>query len=252
VLTTVGSARREYDALAERGEQLISKLRGTSFDEVEDAVEDALQDTPFAKPYDVVEDALEDAGEAVTKLVRSGRSRARGAAAAGRTAGQAAGPCGRRQPPRPAARRGTGRRGAGRRRARRRGRRPAGRRRRPPPLRPPTPRSSRPPARSRSRPPCWRGWTSRPTPRSPALDTGADVDVPDAEAPKGVPTPKATEPDSTRISTAASSEVVEVVERLSANVGGPGAGARRAAAAGLRPHDAGSLRGRMRSLTCRS
>jgi hypothetical protein len=79
-------------------------------------------------------------------------------------------------------------------------------------------------------------------------DTGADVDVPDAEAPKGVPTPKATEPDSTRISTAASSEVVEVVERLSANVGGP-----------VLEHDElplpdydhmtlGSLRGRMRSL----
>jgi hypothetical protein len=88
VLTTVGSAKREYDALAVRGEQLINKLRGTSFDEVEDAVEDALQDTPFAKPYDVVEDALEDAGEAVTQLMRSGRDRAR--AAAGTAAGTAA------------------------------------------------------------------------------------------------------------------------------------------------------------------
>ncbi|CAN5118296.1 hypothetical protein BH24ACT10_BH24ACT10_04820 [soil metagenome] len=31
-LTTLGNARREYDALAERGERLLALLRGTSFD----------------------------------------------------------------------------------------------------------------------------------------------------------------------------------------------------------------------------
>ena len=72
--------------------------------------------------------------------------------------------------------------------------------------------------------------------------------MPDAEAPKGVPTPKATEPDSTRIDTAASADVVETVERVSSTIGGE-----------VLAHDdlplpdydhmtLGSLRGRMRSL----
>ena len=70
----------------------------------------------------------------------------------------------------------------------------------------------------------------------------------DAQAPKGRPTPKATEPDSTRIDTAAAPDVVEAVERVSATVGGV-----------VLEHDQlplpdydhmtlGSLRGRMRSL----
>ena len=87
-LTTLGTARREYDALAERGERLLARLRGVSFDEVEDVVEDALQGTPLARPYDLVEDALEDAGETVTHLVRSSTSRARKATGtASRTVG---------------------------------------------------------------------------------------------------------------------------------------------------------------------
>ena len=68
------------------------------------------------------------------------------------------------------------------------------------------------------------------------------------QASKGRPTPKATEPDSTRIATAASSDVVETVEKVSAVVGGA-----------VLDHDElplpdydhltlGALRGRMRSL----
>src|SRR4051812_1241761 len=52
-------ARREYDDLADRGEKLIARLRGTSFDEVEDRVEDSLSGTPVAALYDRAEDALE-------------------------------------------------------------------------------------------------------------------------------------------------------------------------------------------------
>jgi hypothetical protein len=77
----------------------------------------------------------------------------------------------------------------------------------------------------------------------------------DPEAPKGVPTPKATEPDSTRIDTAASPSVVaaveQAVEAVEAASNGP---------VGPVSHDElplpdydhmtlGSLRGRMRSLS---
>jgi hypothetical protein len=58
-LTGLDAARREYDELAGRGERLIAKLRGTSFDEVEDKVEDKLSGTPVARLYDRAEDALE-------------------------------------------------------------------------------------------------------------------------------------------------------------------------------------------------
>jgi hypothetical protein len=85
-LTTLDRTRREYDALAERGERLIARLRGTSFDEVEDRVEDALQGTPLAKPYDALEDALEDAAENVTALVRNAPATARKAPAKARSA----------------------------------------------------------------------------------------------------------------------------------------------------------------------
>jgi hypothetical protein len=58
-LTGLDAARREYDELADRGERLIAKLRGTSFDELEDRVEDSLSGTPVARLYDRAEDALE-------------------------------------------------------------------------------------------------------------------------------------------------------------------------------------------------
>ncbi|MDT7539513.1 MAG: hypothetical protein QOI82_3098 [Actinomycetota bacterium] len=58
-LNSLDAARREYGELADRGERLIAKLRGTSFDEVEDKVESSLSGTPVAKLYDRAEDALE-------------------------------------------------------------------------------------------------------------------------------------------------------------------------------------------------
>jgi hypothetical protein len=58
-LNHLETARREYDELADRGEKLIARLRGASFDEVEDKVENSLSGTPVAKLYDRAEDALE-------------------------------------------------------------------------------------------------------------------------------------------------------------------------------------------------
>jgi hypothetical protein len=58
-LSGLDAAKREYGELADRGEKLIARLRGTSFDEFEDRVEDSLAGTPVAKLYDRAEDALE-------------------------------------------------------------------------------------------------------------------------------------------------------------------------------------------------
>ena len=74
-LVAAETARKEYDALAERGEHVIARLRGTSFDELEDRVEDVVARTPLAGAYDAVEDALEDAGETVRDLASSARKR---------------------------------------------------------------------------------------------------------------------------------------------------------------------------------
>lgn len=68
-LTTLETVRREYDALADRGEQLVARVRGTSLDELEDRVEDRLAGTPLAAPYDRVEDAIEDATESLVGTV---------------------------------------------------------------------------------------------------------------------------------------------------------------------------------------
>ncbi|MCW2605754.1 MAG: uncharacterized protein JWO60_447 [Frankiales bacterium] len=70
-LTTLDRTRRGYDDLAERGERLVAKLRGVSFDEVEDRVEDALQGTPAAAAYDRVEDAAEDVVSGAASALRS-------------------------------------------------------------------------------------------------------------------------------------------------------------------------------------
>lgn len=82
-LTGLDRARREYEDLATRGERLLARWKGTSFDDLEDRVEDRLRGTPLARPYDAVEDALEDAGEVlqdasatVTRAVRAGARRA--------------------------------------------------------------------------------------------------------------------------------------------------------------------------------
>jgi len=69
-LAGLDAARREYDDLAERGERLIARLRGTSFDELEDKVEDTLSGTPVAKLYDRAEDALEEVTKRVVHAVQ--------------------------------------------------------------------------------------------------------------------------------------------------------------------------------------
>ncbi len=69
VLTAIDTAHKEYDELAGRGEKLVARLRGTSFDEVEDRIEDALASTPLAKPYDLVEDTVEDTVAKVSELL---------------------------------------------------------------------------------------------------------------------------------------------------------------------------------------
>lgn len=73
-LTTLETFRREYDALAERGERFLGRV--PSFDEVEDRVEDALP-TPLAKPYDAVEDAAEDAVAKVSDLLDRAATRSK-------------------------------------------------------------------------------------------------------------------------------------------------------------------------------
>ncbi len=97
-LNGLDSARREYEDLAARGERLLARLRGTSFDELEDRVEDSLKGTPLARPYDAVEDALEDVAKVVQRApaaVRTAPAKARKAAggtvrAAGETLDRAA------------------------------------------------------------------------------------------------------------------------------------------------------------------
>ncbi len=158
-LTGMDLARREYDELSQRGERLVARLRGTSFDELEDKVEDSLAGTPLAKPYDAIEDAVED----VVEAVRTGGRKPRAA-----------------------------------------------------------------------------------TPERPSSD---DTPVAEAEQPKGEPTPKATEPDSTRIDTAATADVVAAVEEVAAGVVVPSN--LTAADLPLADYDhltLGALRGRLRSL----
>ena len=194
-LTGLDMARREYDDLSDRGERLVARLRGTSFDELEDRVEDRLKGTPVAGLYDRAEDALEDAGEAVAKAAGRARRSVNGKAAdvadlvkgdGSKAAGNAAG-------------------AAKKTAARVKDDAEAGR----------------------------------------ALEAVQDT-LPEAEQPKGVPTPKATEPDATRIDTAATPEVVRAVERVAGSTAAPSADELP-----LPDYDGmtlGALRGRLRSL----
>lgn len=280
-LTSLDRSRREYDALAERGERLIARLRGARFDEVEDRFEDALQGTPLAAPYDKIEDALEDAAENVTALVRSAPSTARKAPAKARgaastatastgrvldraagsaedlssaAAGTAAGAVDTAADKAAAAARSVedtaedavdAARG--------------------------TAESVQNTAEqvvdtaAEGAEQVAEGAEQVAERAEAAAETAAETaaegaeraaegaekaveEPPPDEAPKGEPTPKATEPDTTRVDTAASADVVDAVERVSSVVGGP-----------VPEHDdlplpdydhmtLGSLRGRMRSL----
>ena len=185
-LTSIGTVRQGYDDLAERGERLIAKLRGASFDELEDRFEDRLQGTPLARPYDRIEDGLEDAAETVTQLVRSGTTKARKVAekAPEKVADTAAAPA--------------------------------------------------------------KKAAKKAAPK--AAPQAEQLEVPEAEAPKGEPTPPAPKPETTKVETAASPEVVETVEEVSAVVGGEVVSHDELPLPDYDHLTLGSLRGRMRSL----
>jgi hypothetical protein len=70
-LAGLDAFRREYDDLADRGEKLIARLRGTSFDELEDKLEDKLSGTPVASLYDKTEDLLEDVAKSATRAAKN-------------------------------------------------------------------------------------------------------------------------------------------------------------------------------------
>ena len=228
-LSRLDAARREYDDLAARGERLIARLRGTSFDELEDRFEDSLQGTPLARPYDAVEDALEDASEAVTGTVsdlsgrvakRAGRATQR-VGAATEKAEQAVDDAADTAEQATSAAAGTAKKAAKR-------------------------------AAKKATQAVGKAGDAAATTAEKA-DAAADAvqeQLPEAEQPKGAPTPAATQPDSTRIDTAASADVVETVEQVSAQTSAPT----------VLEHDdlplpdydhmtLGSLRGRLRSLT---
>ena len=178
-LNALDGVRREYDDLAERGERLLARLRGGSFDDLEDRLEGVVAHTPLAGAYDLVEDAVEAAldraSTAGTRITRTADAVVGDVAQATWAGAQAA-----------------------------------------------------------------EKATNRTTPPL----------APDETAAKGVPTPKATQPDATRVDTAASPAVVAVVEQVVE------------ASAGAIDHDThgdlpledydhltlGSLRGRLRSL----
>lgn len=190
-LTGMDKTRREYDALADRGERLLARLRGHSIDSIEDRFEDRLQGSRLAAPYDRVEDALEDATETVSAFVRSAPTKAR------KVAGAAA-------------------KGAGE-------------------------RVDRTADSVEDLGAAVAGGTDSGT-AGPGRQTSPD------EEPKGAPTPKAVQPDATRVDSAARPEVVQVVEQISQQFAGP---APTADALPLPDYDhltLGSLRGRMRSL----
>lgn len=79
-LATMDLVRREYDGLADRGERLVHRLRGGAADlaeqvadradEVEDRVEDLVARAPFATAHDRVEDSLEDAVQTAADTVQ--------------------------------------------------------------------------------------------------------------------------------------------------------------------------------------
>ncbi len=230
VLTGLDSARRGYDDLAERGARLLAQLRGTSLDELEDRVEDALDGTPFAAPYDVVEDALEDAAETVTAFVRDPKATvAKAARGTRKTVGKGLEAAAETVEELADRAEGTAEALA---------------------------EGSVDAVRDAVDGDDDVAAAAAKVAAAAAAVEAAAAKVEQAggeeagveEAPKGRPTPKATEPDSTRVTTAASPEVVEAVERVSAVVGGP-----------VLEHDElplpdydhltlGAVRGRMRSL----
>jgi hypothetical protein len=212
-------ARREYDDLAARGERLLARLRGTSFDDLEDRIEDSLQGTPLARPYDAAEDALEDAGEAISTVARkAARRTGQAAEATAAKAGKAADKAGDQAGKAADTAADTAQQVAG--------------------------------AAAKRTGKAGKAAAAKTADAAASAADAVQDELPAAERPKGEPTPKATQPDDSRVDTAATSDVVETVEQVAARAGsGP-----------VLEHDQlplpdydhmtlGSLRGRLRSLT---
>jgi chemotaxis protein histidine kinase CheA len=218
-LTGLDAARREYDDLAGRGERLVARLRGTSFDEFEDHVEEALQGTPLARPYDAVEDALEDAGAAVAGTVsdlttrvaqRSEKAAATTEKTAAKTASKAATTTDKTAT-----------------------------------------KAATTAKKAATKTAAKTAGKAEKTAEAEGEAAGVVQDeLPAAEQPKGAPTPTATQPDATRIDTAAAPDVVETVEQVSARSEAPTVAEHDDLPLADYDHmTLGSLRGRLRSLT---
>lgn len=269
-LTGLETARRGYVDLADRGERLIARLRGTSFDELEDRVEDSLQGTPFAKPYDVVEDALEDVTENVTAFVRTAPARARKAAGAAATSTAEGLDRAAETVEDLAERTGTAvDRAADT--VEKAGEKvgetiedagdAAGEA-----LTAAGDRVEELSGATAGTVASLAATTDAATTDAPTADSttatgtqtpdsttesGSDAsadEVPEDEAPKGVPTPKEVQPDSTPVTTAASASVVETVERVSAKIGGEVVSHDELPLPDFDHLTLGAVRGRMRSL----
>jgi len=226
-LSGLDTARRGYGDLADRGERLIARLRRTSFDEVEDRVEDSLQGTPFAKPYDLVEDALEDATENVTDFVRSAPARARKAAGAAATSTADGLDRAAETVEDLAERTGSAVDRAG-----------------------DTVEQAGETAGELAQDLGEQAGDALSTAGDAVeeLSDSATDEVPEDEAPKGAPTPKAVQPDSTPVTTAASPSVVDAVERVSATIGGEVLSHDELPLPDFDHLTLGAVRGRMRSL----
>jgi hypothetical protein len=261
------AARREYDDLAERGERLLARLRGTSFDELEDSVEDALKGTPLAAPYDRVEDALEDAGAAVRTTLKRGT---RGAGKqldraadvvedAAQTVGARSGKAAKAAKAAKAKRNGAGNAaeataavvgqvqeaagtavGTAGEAVQDAGQtvQDAGQ----------TLQDAGQTVQDAGAAVQDAGQTAQDAGQT-AQDASVQEELPTEQQPKGRPTPKATEPDATRVATAADPDVTETVEQVSTDLGGPVLNHDELPLPDYDHMTLGSLRGRMRSLT---
>ena len=239
-LATMDAARREYEDLADRGERLVARLRGTAeqvaadplgaADAVEDRIEDIAARTPFAKAYDRGEDALEDV---VARVKQAGDAADRAATKGTQAAGQALGAGVSRAAQAADSAADTVDRAAEQ-------------------VAASTGEAAEQVAGAADQAAGAVGEVADQAAAAAdqaagAADQAADA-APAPEQPKGVPTPKASEPDSTRVDTAASPSVQQVVEQASAG---------SSASVGhddlpLPDYDhmtLGSLRGRLRALS---
>ncbi|HEU0102618.1 MAG TPA: hypothetical protein VFR07_09895 [Mycobacteriales bacterium] len=258
-LNGVDALRKEYDDLADRGERLVARLRGETVeraDDLEDRVEDLVGRTPFAAAYDKVEDTLEDLADATLRPPAAFASAAASAAAsateqvvadvapiAGRvrraagvaadtaaataadTAGRAAGAATSAAE--------VVERGAEA-------------------IADPVERAVE---TAVAPPPADSDDTATDGDDTATDDTATDGDdtatdaTPAAEAPKGAPTPKAVEPDSSRVDTAASASVVETVQRATAGASTTAVDHDELPLPDYDHMTLGSLRGRLRALS---